>query len=749
MAINGFFISGFPVRVERTVGWKTFLGTGMMAFEFPMVPEDYEALMKSVKKAGSLKSKKNSLAKSDKPLPIQEELQRSGQGEVTLTFRRGNGKEISFKRCVVLGESEASTPFHRIIRIGDLRARWPNNEVYFNVNERRVSGRFRVISPHGLPLAIQQIAEDLTYAKLSMFPGPGKKYKKAWTAVQVIEEVLSRVIGEKGKEWKFDPAFSNKYQSLVQDFVIADKGNVAVAKALGLIPGADIYQDPEGVYIVTTRFPGLADKIIQSIGDPLQVGGFIRKMNKSAERFSEFHGLFERDIGFRFDANDTPGATRADEDPWCECVLKSTEPTTTLVDGTVVPTGTYVPEAKMLAAYTLGVKNGAGSPAVKQIVNDNEFNVENVNKYYIANLDRVYTMAGALSDAYDEVVGRHIQEIKGGHRQQYQMNPRYVDACIKIQLKAPGFIDPENGSEQESPVFTNNAVLPTAKALAAAAGKPVQEMAFNFFGGLLPITGGQVPNTTIPNPRGGSIKNGKQAQARASWISQPMGIFRIDFKKDPMGFQSRIVPSAITNDKIPTGDYFGNVKDFNFASLNSHHTMNIIVSLNPRVPNNDKRLHRVVVTPNDIKKRFGVDVSGGIFGPFEDRVSPGILVGQWPYNEEKYNAVRELLGIIDGPGDIGLPMNQKELVDITESNALASWLPQIDHFEGSKTIPMRNDIPLRSEIESVSYSMTTKMQFFSIVECDAPLNSSSIQPEALFTQSTRRIVQKAVNVTGA
>ena len=152
--ITRMTINGYPARLEEPFVWTSHWGAAHRKTAFIMDKDDAKALIDSVciQRAALLASNSKKKKIATRARPIQGEGRSVSNGEITLSFRNSDGKEFNFKRLALAGESAPKSPFHSIVLLSDRRFYWYDNEIAFNINERRVSGRRRVISPPGRPI---------------------------------------------------------------------------------------------------------------------------------------------------------------------------------------------------------------------------------------------------------------------------------------------------------------------------------------------------------------------------------------------------------------------------------------------------------------------------------------------------------------------------------------------------------------------------------------------------------------------
>ena len=124
---------------------------------------------------------------------------------------------------------------------------------------------------------------DVGYAAYSLPVGKaldGSRYVTPWTALDVIldvltgEHALGAPIAVDKQQWfqnlrlRYKDVFVRKKvkalkQNTVEDFQLADTGDAALARALGNLPGADIYVDYDGRVILYSKLDRDAENQIR------------------------------------------------------------------------------------------------------------------------------------------------------------------------------------------------------------------------------------------------------------------------------------------------------------------------------------------------------------------------------------------------------------------------------------------------------------------------------------------------------
>lgn len=728
--VNRLTIGGRPCRLEGALQWQQYRGTLGAPLAFPMTPDDAAFLLSTAEQANvAVAGALSRVAREGKP--VQSAIPASSR----VALEMSGINTVRFDGLYIVGEAKPSNVFGRRILVADQRWWWPFNHVAVGYNLRRISGDRRIVSAPGAPLSQLQIADDVIFRASSIDPSTGQP----WTAIGVLRDIMTRVCGVEGSAWRFARGATALGQGLVQDFIIDDPGQTAVNKALGLCTGLDVYQDKDGAIVIDRVLPGTYDSVLGNLPEPLDGGSVIRKIDLSLKRGAEVHSVSTREIGMRFDALN-PGDTRTDDGPWLQNVLRTTDPTTTLTDtGDVVPLGTYVKADRVYEAWEQNLRTT--NTAVATLLNQFPLNDTNIKRFFISYLDLVYSRFGATLTEPSFVGQRYVSEIKRGYRQRWQMNPKWVDLALRIIPKNPGFIDPETGAEAQSPVFSDYAVLPSY--LAFSLDPKQDDLAINIEGGVESYE------------RGGRLADASRAPARVVMESEQLGIFLVDFTLDPIGRELRIVPSALDPAALPSRDWRAALKTFSLTPLRDRHRMSTILTIVPGLPNSDGRFHRIIVKPADVEKRFKIPI-GKCAGPVrEARVGEGLATAQFPYDEAKHDQYIEALDPARLRGGrpnfdiLGDPINQDALRELALSQALAEYLPRLDHYAGQQRLPFRGDLVPRGELQTIQYVMSPKGAMTLNLTAGYADGGALINPLNLLPQSARRILLRAVNPTGA
>ena len=740
-AVNRLTLGGFPIILDGPVGWRLRPGCSSDPMVFNLAPGDAAALLRvpgptlPTTADGTARPKKLVTVGGGGPEPVG-----AGEHGIALVFERPNGERHEFRRLYVSGESRPPTALSHDMRSGSLARRavmvvdqryfWKHNHIVARYNLARVSGNRRVVSPAGTPAAIRQVVDDVAFAPLSL-----RNRKTPWTALEVVEDILNRVVGLRGADWEI----RGKPTALlpVQDIEINDPGNVAVAKVVSLLTGYDVFQAPDGRIIVASGLPGTADSLIEGLGAPLVIGQRIERVDQACKRGAEFISLTTRELGVRFDyvesaANGTTSVANLNpDDPWIVNVFRTTDVVTNLNSGPVPP-GCFIPRETLLPKWQEYAASLGGK--IASVVTKDPITTTNILRFYLSHLSNVWARLGDEGGDPSVVLNAYINEILKSFRKTFIVNPAYSGGALRFIAKDPGLIDPETGAERAAPVFVDHAIKPSR--LAVFKDRNTRFYLYNRRDG----TAVAVPGTPTA----------KASPFTLRVLNEQLGIFEIEPHVDPTGLEERIIPSAILNSSIPRADHSAAIaqRSIDVAKLDPDHKMSVIVTIVPGLPNDDRQYHRIAVSKADVEKVLGLPLGPCLAPPFEQLVGAGLATAKFPYDLNRAPEVKKALGILPGEPQLGDPVNQEDLKALAIATAAAHYITHLDHYAGSKTVPMRSDVEPVGEIEEVYHVMSVDGALFTTITCGIR-NFDLIDPLALLPDSARRTLLRAVNPTGA
>lgn len=717
----------FPVRWNKALSWEIYVGTQGKARSYSFHPDDAAALLAT-----------------DGPVEIV--IQKAG---------KGNRPKV-FKNLYIVDEAPPEDVFCRTLMISDQRWYW--KQAHFEQDYNRTisststesiagaAGGRRAVSPQGTPLSIKQITDDKIFASYSLNP-PNGRNAKAWKAKEVLEDVLTQTIGPQGSAWRFSRRVQDPFGQQVQDTFIEGDWSRVIGHALALNIGLVMYQDPSGIMVIDNGLPGAADKVIDAIALPSMAlvtsPGYLRRLDHSRNRAVSHASLFMRELGVRFDYEAGVGVNVQREDPYLFSTLTTTDPLTALPDGSVVGMGTRVPDVTLIEAWNtiLSALRASGSlPG-----NIPALTLANIRRYWGV-LHEVYVRGSVAGIEPNVQVQRWMSSIKNGFRQEFQMNPVYAHSARAIIPKMLGIIDPESGTEADAHVYSHFATRPSALAFHKLRQTKTRRLAINNLNGRIAYFRSR--------SAGALTADSSRAPALVTQLTA-QGTFRLDFRKDPLGTEAEIVPSILVESTIPGHEYGSSARTFRQAALSPEHMTNVILTMIPG--GNENRLERIDVTESEAYAKLKMqpkNIRPGQAPTWEKKVGANLMPAKYPYRDSRHDEIKKALGIIPGVPQLGDALNLEIIRDIAEANAAHYYLTKIDHYGGQQSIPLTLNVLPYGEIRSVTHTVAAPTgdgkggAVFTTITAGKP-DFEGIDPSAFFKDSTRRVVLRAVNPTGA
>jgi len=673
----------------------------------------------------------------------QWERLRSQMGRpLTLRIRADNAPDWYWSRLYILREVPTTLPFHRSFAVGDVRWMWSRYLFVGSFNIPRKTGTRRVVG--GGPVEIQQPIDTYAYARATLDDATG--FRSRWTARRVIERVMAKVSDYAGNSWRIDSLPADSLT--VEGVEIADNGDGALARALSLAPGASVSVDRDGAAFVYSGIDRPAtESMVKGLPDRTEAGQIERLVSLAAIRPRAVHVHFERDVELRFDSSEesddaNPTIQGGDEEPLLtmDNVLPLPDPYTT-IDGERVAQGTWVTFKKIMPVWSAEASQ-VGGP---------ELTFSNIRKFWF-NLDGIFSRFDRLvqSSAEKSWLAR-ISAIKTHYRQTYRIVPEWMRHIRDLKAARVGVLDPVTGTRSPSMAWSEYAIIPSdkAKALAAQFDPDSQFVAANVDG---------YPGIDA------ELHEESAAPAVVDVLDRELGILRINYRTDPHGMRSAIVPSrfkeqgtgaqqSITRnlrDQLQRPIAFGcQVKGALPLYLAADHRAAVIVTARPFGPNGRSRCLVYKVEPGDIKGAMAetFDVADGD-GPTLMLYCPPTLMSAW-YAWTKTTDARDsayrLFGFKGDAPEDSVPgfvvVNDQDgseswalVRGVARAMAVSAWAAYIDQIEGQPALHLTNAARMLGSVESISTGLDPDGRLLTRVQMGParrPVDPLSLLPMAV------------------
>jgi len=625
---------------------------------------------------------------------------------------------LKVKRLRVLGKGRKVSAYYTTLRVVDrmydIQQTWKKR----TYNERLV-GDTKLILQEGKPAQITPIANDVIYRKSTLNPTTNSP----WTAAEVVEDVLEDVAGTKGVDWELQT--NNLPDPPIESFFIDDKGNVALAKAAGMLTGTEGFCDLDGKIIIGNRLPGAADSVIKNLDPPLEGSTDLEWIDRSLERPAGIKEGFDLECEVRFDAIELPGS-RGDNDRFANNVITTVDTNTQLVkNGELLefPAGTNLTLGDILQTVQFESPRPATIP---------KLNLAALRRFWLSSKleNRYVRLRGAVPEP-DLAWARRIGVMRRDYRQQFQINRRWADASRDIKAERLLVISKETGQRAAAEVFTTVTVKPSQKGLRNARDKGQD------FGWV--IDGSITKNQSLADSSGA-------APAVVTMKSKVTGTFRVDYNLDLVGLSAQIVPSGVV--LLPNSSPLSNLINWDNAQLSVQHKLAIVLTLMPMVQSYDD-LNVIDITPQAAQAVLPGIRIGSCKGPIlRRRVREGLLTSRYGWDPAREEALKRTFGLIQTGERLKAADNNEECTALATADAAVVYSGLADHWLGTKVIPLRPDLKPLGEISSVRHSVNATGKATTVVNCEygpPPIDG----PLALLPQSFQRSIFKLTNPSGS
>ena len=668
-------LGGFSLSGTQTIVWKFITGTDPYVTEFSVLTDDWRSLR----------------SKMGQPL------------ELVITDRK---TAISIKDLYILHEAPSDIPERTNFVVADKRWKWDRGIVSRDYNIVKRTGHRTTLSNVPHPGSVTRDAFE--YKPYSLKDG-----KTKWTPKDAVEDILKQIHEESASGAKSEPdvkvfgktsprkriggvpvAGSGKGggsiasgdgwtidsfplkdpvrgQFSLQNLAINDPGNVALARLLSAIPGADVWVDAEGMTRVFDAADlAAAEKHFNSLPPSTRRGEDAVFVHRKAIRPSKVIVYFMREVEILTEyADDYDGQTSVDRaDPYLENVIPTPDLTTELTSyepetgaeiTRTVPRGSWVPVRQWLTAMEKRRKTEG--------ILTEPWTFDTIRQHWLGtSLDSMLGGGGKQDVDKTGSIQQRIDALKLHFRTTFRINRRYMERIRKLTAERVGVLEHMSGDKAPSEVWGQITIIPSGKGanMRDAARKKGED------GGLYRML------DTLPNS-GANVATKPWLPLRVSMINAEIGIFRLEFVAHPFGTDSHHVPSHLVykkggsmfkqmatrllqlQEKRPTGDGF-HIEGYTNAQLLAADTeFKVMLTMIPGAPNNKSRYHAIEVTADDIADLYQGEyrIRGGSGPPLEIYVPPQENTARFAWDDDsdaKATMIR-LLGMKDDdPNTAGL-----------------------------------------------------------------------------------------------
>jgi len=631
-------LGGVPLAATSAITWRVQTGTAPYQTVLSVYEDDWKQTLKG---------------KVGEPL--------------ALLITDARGRKVKVEQVYILHEAPAAGPHLASFVVSDLRWKWAYKLVVRDYNVPRKTGdrtAFGVV-----PIEAEVITDQYQYRRSSLDPS-GKK----WTAKAALEDVLRQVVDSgkgKGKDgFRVDSwpiAGDDEEGALsVQNLIVRDQGDAAIGRALGMIPGADLYVDVDGTVVVFDAADlDASDKHMASLPMPTWDGEAPVFVDRSAIRPSKVHVHYQREVELLLEYHDDMGDSSSNPvrtEPYLENVIPTTDTETEITQydpetnksyTTTVPAGTWVTLKQWLAAMDLRRPDKAF-----------EWTWDTIRRAWI-----VGDLEGALGRDADRDsrgnVAKRIAALRTHFRQTFRINRRYMERSRDIEAVRVALLDPITGARSPAAVWAQSCQVVQNKGL----------YVIPRFGDALPAeVYTNIDPTSLADGSTPNVLDIEPSPAAVQIVDHDLGIFRVDWHPSAYGTVDSWIPGHLVDASgsltVPEGDLAeqdrkpiipGLVRQSRPLGLHLATRMRMFVLLTvvPAAPNNERQMHRVTIEPDDVKGLFAHEfrIGAGDGPELSVFIPPGEVTARFAIDNiaEAKASVVQLFGLnSDDPANAGI-----------------------------------------------------------------------------------------------
>ena len=595
-----------------------------------------------------------------------------------LVIEDARGASMTIKQVWILHQLPSSGPNVVSFVVSDLRWRWPYRLVSRDYNIPKKTGNRTALQ--SVPVEQQVTVDEYQYRAYSL------NDKKRWTSKDAIEDILKELDkaddipgspgsgaggGYKIDSFPIDSGSEEDGQFTIQNVMLRDQGDVALARMLGYVPGAEVWIDPDGkATVIDGTDLDATERYVKDLPPVTWDGETSVTVERRYIRPKDVFVYYQREIEMLLEySDDYTGGTSADPPqnaPYLENVLPTTDPETTLSE--------YDPEINQITPRE-NVPPGTWVEVGKWLVSMNEirptgslpWTFETIALHWqTGNLDAVLGGTGIYMEHDGSIeeernrdnVAMRIQALKTHFRQTFRLSRRYTERLRDLQPVRAALLDPVTGARAPASVWGQACIVPSKKGLLVSSHKDAEKV--GYFRNIDMLKPSREQNKNIIETAAGPT--------RVIILDQDLGIMRIEWIASPYGTVESITPCNLVNngnqpavpqrnlavqDDQPVGVGMRIEEGTNEIKLSPRLTFKVLLTVVPCAPNNLDQFYQRRVTSGDVADIFRNEfrIQGGVGPQMHIFVPPGELTARfaWKDDKEARQTLETVMGIVDQP----------------------------------------------------------------------------------------------------
>lgn len=524
--------------------------------------------------------------------------------EVTLRIVDSRGVKTDIKKVSILHKVASGKPTVTSFVVADRRWKWDRVLIARAYNISRKTGDVNFFN-QVLPIEAAVTTAAYDYRAYSLKGGD-----EVWTARAAFEDALHQL--EDPNDVRFDAGFSASDEFSLQNVILRDQGDVALARLMAFIPGTNVWIDRDGkVQVINTFDQDAAEAHLKTLPPATWDGDKSVMIDRAKIRPKRVNVYYEREIEAVLSYSDNLAAgtfTTPNRDVlYIENVIPTVDPETTIFE--------YDPETNKTSKKTVGpgtfVEVRAWLEAMDKVKRQGSqpWNFDTIKVWWLAG-----NIEGALMP--DELRGKGkddttnvlsaIQALKDNFRQTFRISRRYMQRLQSIEAIRATLLDPVTGRRQPSSVWSQVCLIPTTKGMKTVSRDNPDAAGMYYNIDTLPEFEDQLVKTP-PGPQ------------RLNFLDPEAGIFRLDTLADPYGGVASLIPCHVVNASgqldVPSYNLIDQDKKAVGAGMRLQNGTNEIflaptmefkamVTIVTGAPNNKGAFHVEAVDPADLADKF-------------------------------------------------------------------------------------------------------------------------------------------------
>lgn len=665
-----------------------------------------------------------------------------------------NGKEVVRKGLTILGLSPTASAHTQKLQLSDRRWTWiyPFVPGAYNVPRKSPQNSQRIVAaaqglanlPPELAVGLRIQTDDRVYAQWSLRPNGS-----AWTADQVIEDVLRQLVGA---DWRWQGREAIRMGE-VEGLVLASQGGTALQQVFGHVGGGVscyvdrdaqvvIYSPQDGselevVGLDANRTVTAATAVRPVVGRPLR-----ELQDNSMVRPRAYRILFDRLIEGRVDFTEgadaaTTTGTRGDPvvTPTAFNVFPAPEDGIVTAVGDRRPRqvvkGTWLTLSDLLNLYANDAKSN-------QLASKLPLTEEVIEKLWFSN-----GLAAYSHPSYDRgrAWDRRIAVIREHWRRTYQIQRPWVDRILSIQPYRVALEDAESGARAPAMVYQDYSVvfswdpnstghLPSDDELDLVKTKVANPANFPAGGGIV----------------GTALASLDNAPATVRVLDEEQGIVQVDFQSDWTGWSDRYERTASVPLSSARAAYAERKILLQDDAASPEHEVSLLLSFAMGAPTDARRFYAVEITAAqaaELLPRPGLVGNLEGKGPvLEIHFGAPRLAARFAWRDDRAQQFAELFsgGFQGALPDVGDPVNLAQLATVARSVAAREASRFTNRAEGALTTDLDPAAHVTGAISAVVHELEAGPQGGALTTIELDPQPPPLDPRATMPADVRRVV---------